>query len=48
MEDELRDKKIIFIVARCHPGETAGSHVLEGILNVLYEMFLVNPIEEQK
>jgi hypothetical protein len=31
------NKKIIFLSCRVHPGETAASHVLNGILNLICE-----------
>jgi hypothetical protein len=33
-----RSKKVIFIMARTHPMETAGSLVLEGILEQLLNL----------
>ena len=36
-KNSLKDKKVIFIVGRTHPVETAGSFVIEGIINRLSE-----------
>lgn len=44
----IDDKKVIFIMARTHPVETAGSHVVEGILNEIYRLFLESPKEEHR
>ncbi len=46
--DVPEEKKVIFIMGRCHPVETAGSHVAEGILNSLCSLFIETPLEEQK
>lgn len=36
----IEEKKVIFIMGRTHPIETAGSHVIEGILNEIYKLFI--------
>jgi hypothetical protein len=33
----FKDKKVIFLTSRVHPGETPGSHVLNGFLDLLVE-----------
>lgn len=35
-------------MGRTHPIETAGSHVIEGILNQLFSLFIDNPKEQHK
>ncbi len=34
---KFRNKKVVFLTSRVHPGETPGSHVLNGFINLLTE-----------
>ena len=33
----FEDKRVIFFTSRVHPGETPGSHVLNGALDIITE-----------
>ena len=33
-----KEKPVIFLTSRVHPGETPGSHVLNGFLDVLTDL----------
>lgn len=34
---KFENKKVVFFTSRVHPGETPGSHVLNGALDVIAE-----------
>jgi hypothetical protein len=34
---KFNNKKVVFLTSRVHPGETPGSHVLNGFINLLTE-----------
>ena len=38
-EKQLSDSKIVWILARQHPGETTSSYIVEGIINYLLSLF---------
>jgi hypothetical protein len=33
----FQNKKVIFLTSRVHPGETPGSHVLNGLVDLISE-----------
>jgi hypothetical protein len=45
---EGEQKNVIFVMGRTHPIETAGSHVIEGIIHQLFSLFIENPNERNK